>query len=66
LFEVGISMVMYAQVGLLVHALSLLNFDGLYIKLVIWSEIQPIIPFEIYIHDIKVAPLFSDNIFPIS
>ena len=30
LFEVGISMVMYAQVGLLVHALSILNFDGLY------------------------------------
>jgi hypothetical protein len=28
LFEVGISMVMYAQVGLLVHALSILNFDG--------------------------------------
>ena len=23
-------MVMYAQVGLLVHALSILNFDGLY------------------------------------
>jgi hypothetical protein len=31
LFEVGISMVMYAQVGLFVHALSILNFDGLYI-----------------------------------
>jgi hypothetical protein len=29
LFEVGISKVMFAQVGLLVHALSILNFDGL-------------------------------------
>jgi hypothetical protein len=29
LFEVGISKVMLAQVGLLVHALSILNFDGL-------------------------------------
>jgi hypothetical protein len=26
---VGISKVMFAQVGLLVHALSILNFDGL-------------------------------------
>ena len=31
LFEVGISKIMFAQVGLLVHALSTLNFDGLYI-----------------------------------
>jgi hypothetical protein len=30
LFEGGISKVMSAQVGLLVHALSILNFDGLY------------------------------------
>jgi hypothetical protein len=30
LFEVEISKVMFAQVGLLVHALSILNFDGLY------------------------------------
>ena len=30
LFEVGISKVMFAQVGLLVHALSILNFGGLY------------------------------------
>ena len=30
LFEVGISKVMFAQVGLLVHALSILNIDGLY------------------------------------
>jgi hypothetical protein len=29
LLEVGISKVMFAQVGLLVHALSILNFDGL-------------------------------------
>jgi hypothetical protein len=27
--EVGISKAMFAQVGLLVHALSILNFDGL-------------------------------------
>ena len=33
LLEVGISKVMYAQVGLLVPALSILNFDGLYCKL---------------------------------
>jgi hypothetical protein len=33
LFEVGISKVMFAQVGLLVHALSILNIDGLYVTL---------------------------------
>ena len=32
LLEVGISKVMFAQVGLLVHALSMLNFDGLYLN----------------------------------
>ena len=30
MFEVGISKVKFAQVSLLVHALSILNFDGLY------------------------------------
>ena len=31
LLEVGISKVMFAQVRLLVHALSILNFDDLYV-----------------------------------
>ena len=39
MFEVGISKVMFAQVGLLVHALSILNFDGLYIELSTEGEI---------------------------